>query len=246
MLKILLVDDEPLILRGLVNIIKSGAGFSTDIVSAIDGLDALDKLDTFQPDIVITDIYMPEMNGFEFIKEVQNRGICHRFVMLTGYDDFELVRKAMRFKALDYLLKPVDKEELLGLLAKISAELEAGEIGQLTKENAKNNYSESIRKVLHFIDNNYKNDISLESVADVVHLHPNYLCILFKKETGVTFIQYLHTFRVNKAKDIILGDDEIAFNKIAYMVGYDNPCHFYKIFKKFAGVTPGQFRELRQ
>jgi two-component system response regulator YesN len=502
MLKILIVDDEPLILKGLIHIIQNADCISTEIVSAIDGLDALEKLADFQPDLIITDLYMPEMNGFEFIEKLQNMGILKRFIILTGYDDFELVRKALRYKTIDYLLKPVDQDELIEIMIKVSEDLKvertrqdehellmiqemmlynvpieelifnhsrvaelfpfqqnvaiviqfheamdlnvvkgirdealqryekkyaftstyknqwifllnvtcdlddnermilhktimkyegsgsrfdigiaqhkfnlpfinhlysnalknlfynkhvlqqfqfnfndrndaAGDsfinelidaismnnshdvsdklqtyIQKLTlgcekdvqyikrvyikilsdmsvhmqklgvafekvfpipvnyesvmdeisdfkqlenkvfeaanavleyfiKDSSKSNYSKSIKKILNFVEMNYQNDISLENIADVVKLHPNYISILFKKETGVTFVRYLHTFRMNKAKDIIFNDPEIAFSKVACMVGYENPGHFFKIFKKFNGITPGQFRDLR-
>ena len=103
-MKIMVVDDEPIILTGIENIIINQFSECVEIVKAFDGIDALEKLNYFTPDLIITDISMPEMTGLELIEKVLKSGICSRFIILTAYADFEYARKAIQYKALDYIV----------------------------------------------------------------------------------------------------------------------------------------------
>jgi two-component system response regulator YesN len=253
MLNLMIVDDEPIILKGLMNIINKGNTPCKEIVSASDGFDALEKLGKFKPDLLITDIQMPEMNGLELIKEVQDRGLCKRFIILTGYDETMYLRQAIRYRVIDYLLKPINKIELYDALANISLEL-------LTKPNEIENslrvpdsmvpdlrnihLSKNVRVIIQYIEKHYMKDLSLEQIAEHVFLHPNYISSLFRKETGLTFINYLHLFRIKNAKELMIKDTEVSFHRISEQVGYENVRHFFNVFKKYSGVTPGEYRDL--
>ena len=120
MLNLLVVDDEMVILHGIVKIIREGKTPFTRIESALDACEALSVMENFTPDLIITDIHMPEMNGLELIQEVKERGVCDRFIILTGHDEFEYARQAIRHQVIDYLLKPINKTELLDLLRNVA------------------------------------------------------------------------------------------------------------------------------
>lgn len=100
-----------------------------------------------------------------------------------------------------------------------------------------------VNTIKKYIQENYTSDISLDKVAELVHLHPNYVSSLYKRNTGMTFIQYVHHVRIDKAKEMILLDPDLAVDKAGVLTGYENPSHFFKVFKKLTGMTPGQFRE---
>ena len=168
---------------------------------------------------------------------------------MTGYDDTTYLRQAIRCKVIDYLLKPINKTELYDALANLSVELldqanksqtqlpavpEGDELGLEQAQLSKN-----VRKIIHYIDEHYAKDVSLDQISEHVYLHPNYISSLFKKETGLTFIQYLHLYRIRKAKELMLRDPELSFQRISEQVGYENVRHFFNVFKKFSGGTPG-------
>ncbi|GGG00150.1 response regulator transcription factor [Paenibacillus abyssi] len=253
MLNVMVVDDEPIILNGLINIIEKVSTPCSTIQRASDGYDALEKLEDYKPDLIITDIQMPEMNGFELINEVRNRGLCQRFVILSGYDDTNYLRQAIRCKTIDYLLKPVNKTELYNVLSNISLELlnESKRVSDNYRPipetniliNGNANISENTKKIIKYVDQYYFNDLSLDQIAEYIHLHPNYISHLFKKETGLSFIQYLHLYRIKKAKELMIRDPEESLNIISEQVGYENVRHFFNVFKKYNGVTPGKYRE---
>lgn len=120
MLKVLLVDDEPFILQGLRKIIDwEGQGFFI-AGTAENGLQAIDLLRRETVDLIIADIRMPQMNGIEFLKKIRKDHISNaRFVLLSGVSDFTSAQEAIRLQCMEYILKPVQKNDLLNLLNKV-------------------------------------------------------------------------------------------------------------------------------
>lgn len=116
-MKVLLADDEAIILEGLKLLIDwKEEGFEI-VGTASNGLQALKLIDELKPAIVISDIRMPEMTGLELLERVRNEKKSDvSFIFLTGYDSFDYAREAIRYHALDYLLKPIRREELLTVL----------------------------------------------------------------------------------------------------------------------------------
>ncbi len=245
MLKLLVVDDELVILQGIVKILKEGNTPFTQIESAMDAIDALSKLSHFSPDLIITDITMPEMNGLAFIQEVKSRGLCDRFVILTGYDEFAYAKQAIRVQVIDYLLKPINKREILTLLRNVAKEIfEEKDFWEKQDQHQQESaYGDHVDKIIHFIQQHYHQDLSLEQFSELTALHPSYVSQLFKKETGVSLIQYLQDFRIAKAKELLMKKKSLPVQLIGHQVGFENPQHFMKVFKKVAGCTPGTFRD---
>jgi len=108
----MLVDDEPMILQNLETVVP-WATLDIDIVaSARNGRHALELAHQVRPDLILSDIRMPKMDGIEFLQQLREQGINSEVIMLTGYGDFEYARSVMRHGARDYLLKPIDYDEL--------------------------------------------------------------------------------------------------------------------------------------
>lgn len=123
MYKVLIADDEKNILLGIQAMIKREfPDFETFI--AADGQEALDGILDIKPDIVITDIKMPRLDGIQLIKELQQKEIETSIVILSGYDDFTYAKEAIKHKVKDYLLKPVNRSELFKTVNTIVEELE--------------------------------------------------------------------------------------------------------------------------
>ncbi|MBO5372388.1 MAG: response regulator [Lachnospiraceae bacterium] len=143
MIKVLLVDDEQFIRQGLRKLIDWNAyGFEV-AAEAENGLQAIEILEKTDIELVFVDIRMPGMTGIELIEYLQKKTFrTIHFVILTGYADFEYVRKALRLHVVDYMLKPVQEEELIKILIKANREY--------TKElyEEKEKYEFSISKVL--------------------------------------------------------------------------------------------------
>src|SRR5215471_15747333 len=119
--RVLIVEDDPAARVGLEQLVKSW-GFIAD--SAGDGVDALEKVTTFRPAIVISDLVMPRMDGLELLRALQQQGADATTLLLTAQGTVETAVEAMKEGAYDYLTKPVDIQRLKILLDKIVERLE--------------------------------------------------------------------------------------------------------------------------
>jgi len=123
MFKVLLVEDKPYVLEDIKNILKwEDYGFEV-IGTAQNGEDALNLMRRTLPDIIFSDIEMPDVNGFQLLEKVNSRYSGIVMVFISAYDKFSYAQDAIRLGAFDYLLKPVEKENLIDVLKKVSIKL---------------------------------------------------------------------------------------------------------------------------
>ena len=101
--------------------------------------------------------------------------------------------------------------------------------------------NEIIDKALKIINEEFSKGLGLEDLANKLHLSKNYLCSLFKEETGFTFCQYLNTLKTNKAKKLLL-EDKKTLEYISYECGFSSQPHFTMTFKKYTGKTPKEYK----
>ncbi|WP_082651899.1 response regulator transcription factor [Gorillibacterium timonense] len=120
----ILVDDEVFTRKGLMKLIDwEACGFRV-VEEADDGEDALALIESVRPDVVITDIRMPVLDGLELIRQVQENGVAHPFfVIISGYDDFQYARQALRYGVQDFLLKPINEQEFSEALRRLNDRL---------------------------------------------------------------------------------------------------------------------------
>ncbi|ENH97841.1 two-component system response regulator [Gracilibacillus halophilus YIM-C55.5] len=116
MLNVLLVDDEKIIRDGLCAVIDWEHYGCQICGTAVDGKDGIQKIRTYQPDVVFVDIRMPGLNGIDMVKQAQAEGFTCKFVVLSGYSHFSYAQQSIRLGVTSYLLKPVDEDELIPLL----------------------------------------------------------------------------------------------------------------------------------
>jgi len=182
MYKVLVVDDEPLVQVGLRSMLQGMDNIDV-IGAASNGKDAYDIISREYPDIVIADIKMPVMTGLELLeKSNKNFGPVPAFIMLTAYEEFDMVRKALSFQAVDYLIKvELNKESLeeairkaiqrVGQIKKSSAE-----VSEQSDRSADTVQLEELRQhfMLKLLNNEFDNDASLEHEASNVQMDFNY------------------------------------------------------------------------
>ena len=123
MFKVLIIDDEPIIRKGLKNIIN-WKNFGCEVCGeAGDGLDGSELIQKHLPDIIITDIRMPEMDGLTMLRDMKRMVPNSKVIILTGHRDFDYVHEALKLGAFDFLLKPSKIEELTSVIVRAVKEL---------------------------------------------------------------------------------------------------------------------------
>lgn len=243
MYKVVIIDDEPRIRRGIAHCMpwdKMGFVLSGE---ASNGVEALDLIRSVRPDLVITDIRMPDMDGLDLISMVHKEGIPSLFIVISGYAEFEYAQRALRFGVADYILKPIDEEQLSQSIHNCLKQLgnRPAKDNTDTEEDEENQKHLIVRKTLKIIENEYMNNLSLANVAERVGVHPNYLSALFSKSEGTSFGSYLLRLRMQKARDL-MDVTSMKVYEIAQRVGYQDYRWFSKVFKQAYGVTPMEYR----
>lgn len=125
MIKVLLVDDEVFARKGLSALIPwSDLGYEI-VGEADDGEEALKLIEALRPDVVVTDIRMPVMDGLKLIGHIREQGAdSPKFIIISGYNDFKYAQQAVRYGVQDFILKPIDEDEMSGALTRIKELLE--------------------------------------------------------------------------------------------------------------------------
>lgn len=242
--KLFLVEDEALIRSGLKHLIEEVIGGFQVVGEAENGRAALEALKSVKPDVLITDIRMNEMNGLELIRRIRDQYPDLYILILSGFADFEYAKQAIKYGISDYLLKPVDRTELAQALGEFKRKHGTGqELSDLQGEGGTDSKGRQlIRKVKELVAQRLDQEISLQYMAEQVHLNHQYLSVLFKSETGQTFTDYVSQCRMNRAKQL-LKETNLKIYEVAKLSGYLSSKHFMAVFKDYTGSTPSQFRE---
>lgn len=248
---VLLVEDEQLVREELAQSTPWNKLGLELVATAADGLDGEAKIRLLSPDIVITDIRLPGQDG---LKMLFCNPVPHA-VILSGYTDFSYTRTAIQLGVFDYLQKPVDPDQLEEVLEALVGRMKEEE-QQFASLQRMRNSGESeliplprsvsnhlINNAIAYIAANYTRQISLHDAAERLELSESHLSRLFKEETGLNFLQYLNAWRINKAA-LMMKDPRLNISEIATGSGFPTPGYFAKIFKRFSGYTPTQYRDL--
>lgn len=247
-MKIILVDDEKGIIDGLKIIIKRYIPECEVIGEAFNGIEGVKLILGHQPDIVITDIRMPQVDGLEMIKQLKDKDCRAKIILLSGYADFEYARKGMYLGVRYYLNKPVEEEELRDcvyeLMDVIRAERNALEddLGASVSPSELIEKMDVIEKVKVYLSDHYNESIGLEELSARFFINPFYLSQLFKQKTGDTYLNFLTQIRIDKGKGLLEKTD-LKVYEICQMVGYSDTQYFSRLFEKLTGFKPSEYRK---
>ncbi|WP_028552245.1 response regulator transcription factor [Paenibacillus sp. UNC451MF] len=244
MYRVMLIDDERWVRTSLKKVIeKTGLPFSV-IKEASDGLEALDWLKSNEADLIMTDVKMPVMEGLRFVQEVRVRNRGQPIIVVSGYDDFQFVQQALRSGVFDYLLKPVELEDMRLCLNKWMSQHQPPLQGEVPKAPVTQHKLEQspIEQVQAYIRTHLSGEITLTRAAALVHLNPSYLSQLFKQQLNRNFVDYIVEVRMEEAKRL-LSATSLRISEVADRVGYSDVAYFSNTFKKWNGCTPSEYRK---
>lgn len=244
MFRVYLIDDEKWLLDSLQEMIEWNKYNAVVIGKQTSSVKALDEIRILCPDIIFTDIRMPDIDGIELMQRIKLWKKNIEFIFITGYAEFEYAKKAIQLNAVEYCLKPVEEETLIKALLKAEKSCEKQKVLNALEDKATNSEnfdSDKYSLVLEYIQENFKEQLTLNEIAETFHYNPTYLSMLLKKELGKNFISYLNELKITYACEL-LGKTNLSINDIANMCGFSNYFYFAKIFKKIRGITPSQYR----
>lgn len=244
-MKLLIADDETIIRRGLLGLDWKSVGV-TEIQAVDNGVDALGYISQWGPDIILTDIRMTGMDGLQLAREVHLSERKCKIIILSGYGTFEYAREAMRNSVFEFLLKPSNPEEILAAVGRAAKELFAQDAHLSRKESSPEEKDDSvINIILEYIQENYMNEITLQSVSEYMHYSPSYLSKLIKKETTYNFTKILCLARMTKAAELLTGTN-LKIYEICERIGMGDHRYFGQLFAKTFGQTPLEYRRMNR
>lgn len=245
MLKVLVVDDEATVRRGILLGVDWAAMDCLVVGEASNGLEGLEAVGRYNPSLIITDVRMPKMDGIEMLSALREQGCRAHVILLTAYSDFDYARSALQLGAEDYLLKPFRDEELTAAVSRIrqkdrqNDELSAQDFLPLPKGDK----SKYVMQAMAYIAGHYGEEgISVTSISRELGVSESHLSHLFRKETSYTVIAYLTRYRVHVAMEL-LRDCRRKVYEVAEQVGYRDVNYFSSTFKKLTGLTPSEYQD---
>ncbi|MFZ7101262.1 MAG: response regulator transcription factor [Peptococcaceae bacterium] len=251
MLDLLIVDDEYLERMVLKHHIEKDPSLRIKIVGeAASGREAIAMFLKANPVIILMDIKMPELDGLQTAEIIKQHNSAVEIIFITAYSYFSYAKEAIKVRPADYLLKPVRPAELYASIRKAIQFTEERKAAKLTAAQhhdlptaAQLDENFLIGQIKNYIANNFKNKITLDELAQIVHYNPSYISSLFKKTTGLGINDYITNIRIDEAK-ILLVDTDKSIDDIAAFVGLSNNSYITYLFKKSCGITPSAYRRL--
>ena len=236
---IYIVDDEPLVLEELVsNPLFEECGFQI-AGSQTNPFKAAKEIKRLSPDVVFTDLKMPECSGVDMMDELRKKGADCEFVVISAYAEFEESRRFFRLSGFDYLLKPVSNENLQQILGRLAAKIAGKKTGQ---ESHSDTPSPELNEMIAYLRENVGAKHSLESLSEKYSTNSSYICQLFSNYLGATFTAYMTGLRMEAAAGL-LRDTKKDVKEIAGLCGYSDYFYFCRVFRKHYLCTPTVFRE---
>jgi signal transduction histidine kinase/ligand-binding sensor domain-containing protein/DNA-binding response OmpR family regulator len=241
--KVLLVEDNQSLLLFLKNVLWE----HFDIVEACDGAEGWEQAQQEKPDLIISDVMMPRMNGFELCSKVKAQEETRHipFILLTAKNAAADQAQGLRAQADEYLSKPVDIGLLLLKIRNLIASREAlkaryqGPLGgYIEARSAEEAGQDFLRKVLKVLEDNISNEnLNIDFFVQELGVSRTLLYEKVKAATGESLNKLIKTYRLNYAAKLLLEEHYIA-SELAYKVGFTDPKYFSKCFNKQFGMTP--------
>lgn len=261
--RVLVIDDEPIICLGVQKMIDwQGYGYS-EVALRYTFEDGLSAALTGRYSLVVTDIRIHEYSGLELVKIVKQQGKCDCFVVMSAYEEFEYARTALHYGVRRYLLKPINRDELIKCAieaagggacpagAPSAAPKIQGERPAPPEEDAaawdgapppQAHKALSAGEIIEYIHSHYADsELSVAAAAKKLYVHPTYLGQCFIKQTGARFSEYLNRVRIEKACGLLL-DNSLLLYEICEGVGFRNIAYFHRVFKRVTGYSTAEYK----
>lgn len=257
-MNLLIIDDEIEMIHGILSGVCWSNLLFQNIFKATGVTEAKQVMERESVDVVLCDIEMPDGFGLDLVEWIREHYVDVECLILTCHEEFEYARRAISLGCCDYILKPIIYRELEVKLAEISRRIQANKvnvkyqtfgrewmkhIGQEEETGQKKlSRKEMVEQVKAYVRTHLQEDLKTEVLAGIIFITPDYLFRIFKKEEGITLLDFIVQERMFLASEL-LKENRLTISRIAYECGYDNYSYFSQVFKKKFGVTPREFQK---
>lgn len=241
-LKVLIADDERMIIDGLKVLYSWEENGYKIVGDVMDGINAVKLALKTKPDIILLDINMPLLNGFEVIQKLEHELPETKYIIISGYDDYKLLRTAIKHRTFDYLLKPLHSEDLAATMQRAREEIFDDKHFREQKEKGKADGDIPLYKQMAaYVDEHFSEKITLSVLSRHFNMNSDYISSYFKKSCNMNFSDYLNSRRIAEAKKL-LNETDLNIGEISERVGFSDYRYFNKVFRNYLKVSPSQYR----
>lgn len=246
MYKVIIIDDEPIIVEGISRLVPWEKYGCVLAGVANDGVEGMAEIREKKPNIVITDIAMPGLDGLSMLAGLKSEFPDLEVSILTGYREFDYAQSAIHLGVTRFLLKPSNMDELEEAIQVMVSNLKTKNIkpgSEYNEEDKDENTASSfiINNAIKYIESNYAHKITLSEVAEKTYVSQWHLSKLLNRNLGQNFSELLNGIRIKEAQ-VLLKDPSLRIGDIADQVGFIDMAHFSRVFKKIIGMSANEYR----
>jgi len=239
---VLIVEDELLELEFLKSIVTEELLPKDKVVTCESGIQAVKLAKQHRPDIIVMDILIPEMDGLQALQEIRKFLPRACVMILSASSDFFYAQTAIRLRVQEYLLKPIKPSVFKQVFHDLLATVATSQVQDDEEiSEPKTNQIYFIEKSLKYIHDNFKQKLPLQLVSSNVFLNPQYFSRIFKKEVGVTYIDYVNKLKIEHACKLLDTTSYPAY-RISSECGFTDPSYFNRVFVQQMNMTPKEYR----
>ena len=252
---ILIVEDEELELEFIETVVREELQPEDTLLTAQTGAQAVRLAKKRRPDIIIMDLMLPEMDGLETIAEIRKFAPDTCISILTAYTEFRYAQRAISLRVFEYMLKPIKPSDFKVTLKRMMESVEEGR--SYTKSSVPQIASETVAKnggagteqqsfvdeSVRYIQKHFKERLTLQMVASRVYMNAQYFSRVFKRETGVTFTEYVNTLKIQYACKLLETTNYPAY-RISSECGFTDPSYFNRVFFAQMNMTPKKYKKI--
>lgn len=241
---VLIVEDEILEQEFLRSVVQDELSPQDKLFTCESGLQAVKLSKQHQPNFIFMDVVLPEMDGLTAIQDVKSFLPDTCVTVLSAYSDFSYAQRAIGLGVFDYLLKPIKPTAFLETFRKMrhaatqsAMKTEAIPSSQIVKKE----HQCFVEEALNYINEHFRERLTLEMVASQVFVNPKYFSHVFKRETGVAFTEYVINLRIQYACRLLSKTNYPAY-RISFESGFSDPSYFNRVFCSRMNMTPQAYR----
>lgn len=242
---VLIVEDELIEREFLTTVVRDDLLPEDTLLTCETGIEAVQLAKQYRPNIILMDLMIPELDGLSAIQEIRKFLSNTCITIMTAYSEFSYAQKAISLQVFEYLLKPFKPKEFLEVFNKMlhSASPYNTMLSEEDTEACTNEHKLLfIEEAIKYIQQHFKEKLTLEMVASQVYVNSKYFSHMFKKEMGISFTDYINQLRIQYACRLLETTNYQAY-RISYECGFTDPSYFNRVFSAKMNMTPSTYRK---